>query len=72
MSGLTFRSILATGRRELGDAKDPGGEGIFESGFTVGGATSAEDFINSIDIRPLHHLLFPRRAIATFRWVNRT
>jgi hypothetical protein len=30
MAGLTFQSILATGSRELGDAKGPGGAGVFD------------------------------------------
>jgi hypothetical protein len=29
LAGLTFQSILATGSRELGDGKGPGGEGLF-------------------------------------------
>jgi hypothetical protein len=29
VAGLTFQSILATGSRELGDGKGPGGEGLF-------------------------------------------
>ena len=30
MAGLTFQSILATGSREVGDAKGPGGAGVFD------------------------------------------
>jgi hypothetical protein len=33
MVGLTFQSILATGSRELGDAKGPGGAGVFDLFF---------------------------------------
>jgi hypothetical protein len=33
MAGLTFQSILPTGSRELGDAKGPGGEGVFDLFF---------------------------------------
>ncbi len=33
MAGLTFQSILATGSRELGDAKGPGGAGVFDLFF---------------------------------------
>jgi hypothetical protein len=33
MVGLTFQSILATGSRELGDAKGPGGSGVFDLFF---------------------------------------
>ena len=33
MAGLTFRGILATGSREMGDAKGPGGEGVFDLFF---------------------------------------
>ena len=29
VAGLAFQSILATGSRELGDGKGPGGEGLF-------------------------------------------
>jgi len=30
MAGLTFQSILPTGSRELGDARGPGGVGVFD------------------------------------------
>ena len=33
MAGLTFQSILATGSRELGAAKGPGGAGVFDLFF---------------------------------------
>jgi hypothetical protein len=33
MSNLSFQSILSTGSRELGDAKGPGGAGIFDLFF---------------------------------------
>ena len=33
MAGLTFQSILATGSKELGDAKGPGGAGVFDLFF---------------------------------------
>jgi hypothetical protein len=33
MAGLAFQAILATGSRALGDAKGPGGEGIFDVFF---------------------------------------
>lgn len=33
MAGLTFQSVLATGSRELGDAKGPGGAGVFDLFF---------------------------------------
>ncbi len=33
MAGLTFQSILATGSRELGDAKAPNGAGVFDRYF---------------------------------------
>jgi hypothetical protein len=33
MAGLTFQSILATGSRELGNAKGPGGAGVFDLFF---------------------------------------
>ena len=33
MAGLTFRSILATGSGDLGDARGPAGEGVFDLFF---------------------------------------
>jgi hypothetical protein len=33
VAGLTFQSILATGSQELGDAKGPGGAGLFDLFF---------------------------------------
>jgi hypothetical protein len=33
MANLTFQSILPTGSRELGDAKGPGGSGVFDLFF---------------------------------------
>lgn len=33
MANLAFQSVLATGSRELGDAKGPGGEGVFDYFF---------------------------------------
>ena len=33
MAGLTFQSVLATGSRELGDAKGPRGAGVFDLFF---------------------------------------
>lgn len=33
MAGLTFQSVLATGSRELGDAKGPMGAGLFDLFF---------------------------------------
>jgi hypothetical protein len=33
MPNLSFQSILSTGSRELGDAKGPGGAGIFDLFF---------------------------------------
>jgi hypothetical protein len=33
MAGLTFQSILATGSKQLGDAKGPGGAGVFDLFF---------------------------------------